>query len=280
MGKIRIKAFDESSAEDEAKLKAKREAKKAQKEADKARVSGMGGGQRVKTVGPSEEELMASPTETPEVVEEKEDKAKKTKKAKFATSKDTSKRHKENQSVVSKTQSYNLDQALEALKKFKMSKFDETVELHINVKEKGVNGQLTLPHGTGKKRVIKIADEKIIDEVSKGKITFDVLVATPQMMPSLAKVARVLGPRGLMPNPKNGTISDNPEKAVKDLEGGQVNYKTESDHPIIHVAVGKVSFEDKKLKENIDAFLSSVGSSNIRSVILKSTMSPAIRLTV
>lgn len=275
MGKIRIKTFDESSAENEAKLKAKREAKKA----EKARVSGMGGGQRVKTVGPSEEELMTPVVESPEAVAEKK-KEEKSKKAKFVISKELSKRHKENQNFVSKTQKYNLDQALETLKKFKMSKFDETVELHINVKEKGLSGQLTLPYGTGKKKIIKIADEKVIDEVAKGKITFDVLVATPQMMPSLAKVARVLGPRGLMPNPKNGTISDNPEKAVKDLEGGQVNYKTESEHPIIHASVGKVSFQNKMLKENINAFIASIGPANIKSITLKSTMSPAIRLSI
>lgn len=280
MGKIRIKTFDENTADDDAKLKAKREAKKAQKEAEKARVSGMGGGQRVKTVGPSEEELMSveTPEENLETADEKTQK--KSKKEKFATVKSASKRHKENLSAVSKSQTYTLDQAIEALRKFKNSKFDETVELHINVKEKGISGQLVLPHGTGKKRVIKIADEAIISEVAKGKINFDVLVASPSMMPNLAKVAKILGPRGLMPNPKSGTISENPEEAAKKLEGGQINFKTEADSPIIHAAVGKVSFEDKMLKENIEVFISNVGAGNIKSIALKSTMSPAITLTV
>lgn len=282
MGKIRIKAFDESSAEDEAKLKAKREAKKAQKEADKARVSGMGGGQRVKTVGPTEEELEAVEVKPEETLSaEATDKpAKKAKKEKFANAskKIESKRHKENQAFVSKSQSYNIDQALLTLKKFKRSKFDETVELHINTKEKGVSGQITLPHGTGKTLRIKIADEATINNAAKGKIDFDVLVATPSMMPQLARVAKVLGPRGLMPNPKNGTISENPEDAVKKLSAGQINYKTESDAPVIHAIVGKVSFEDGKLKENISTFLTTIGSEKIHSVTLKSTMSPAIRL--
>lgn len=280
MGKIRIKTFDENTADDDAKLKAKREAKKAQKEAEKARVSGMGGGQRVKTVGPSEEELMSveTPEENLETADEKTQK--KSKKEKFATVKSASKRHKENLSAVSKSQTYTLDQAIEALRKFKNSKFDETVELHINVKEKGISGQLVLPHGTGKKRVIKIADEAIISEVAKGKINFDVLVASPSMMPNLAKVAKILGPRGLMPNPKSGTISENPEEAAKKLEGGQINFKTEAESPIIHAAVGKVSFEDKMLKENIEVFISNVGAGNIKSIALKSTMSPAITLTV
>lgn len=280
MGKIRIKTFDENTADDDAKLKAKREAKKAQKEAEKARVSGMGGGQRVKTVGPSEEELMSveTPEENLETADEKTQK--KSKKEKFATVKSASKRHKENLSAVSKSQTYTLDQAIEALRKFKNSKFDETVELHINVKEKGISGQLVLPHGTGKKRIIKIADEAIISEVAKGKINFDVLVASPSMMPNLAKVAKILGPRGLMPNPKSGTISENPEEAAKKLEGGQINFKTEAESPIIHAAVGKVSFEDKMLKENIEVFISNVGAGNIKSIALKSTMSPAITLTV
>jgi large subunit ribosomal protein L1 len=127
---------------------------------------------------------------------------------------------------------------------------------------------------------IKIADEALLSEVSKGKISFDVLVASPTMMPQLAKVAKILGPKGLMPNPKNGTISDNPQEAVKKLAGGQTNYKTESDHPIIHAVVGKVSFEDNKLKDNISTFLTTVGPDKINSVTLKSTMSPAIRLKV
>lgn len=183
-------------------------------------------------------------------------------------------------SIVSSNQKYDIDAALAALKKFKSTKFDETVELHINTKEKGVSGQVTLPHGTGKTLVIKIADDTIIAEVAKGKINFDLLVATPSMMPQLAKVARVLGPRGLMPNPKNGTIAENAEEAVKKLSGGQINYKTEAEAPIIHARIGKLSFEDNKLKDNVKAFITSVGMNNIASVTLKSTMSPAIRLNI
>lgn len=291
MGKIRVKAFEETSPEEEAKLKAKKEAKKAEKAARKAaETSAVEASQTVET--PSEtvstaedavvtaENIVATAIET--VEESSEKPAKKAKKEKFAKAKvkAESKRHKENQILVSKTQSYSLDQALETLKKFKTSKFDETVELHINTREKGISGQVVLPHGTGKTLVIKIADDTILGEVAKGKINFDVLVATPQMMPQLARVAKILGPRGLMPNPKNGTIAENPEEAVKKLSGGQVSYKTENDAPIIHAIVGKVSFEDNKLKDNVKTFLSSVGNEKIASVTLKSTMSPAIRLSL
>lgn len=283
MGKIRIKTFDESSAEDEAKLKAKKEAKKAEKAAKKVKEAEIETVEAVEKSKAQDENISeaAEKQETVEVKAEetpKETLKKKAKKEKFVKVKTVGKRHKENLTQVSKTQTYTQDQALEALRKFKKSKFDETVELHINVKEKATSGQVTLPHGTGKTLVIKVADEALIDEISKGKITFDVLVATPQMMPNLAKVAKVLGPKGLMPNPKNGTVTDKPEEAVKKLSAGQISYKTEPAAPIIHVSVGKLSFDDNKLKENIQTFLSSVGQDKITSVTLKSTMSPGIRL--
>ncbi len=288
MGKIRIKAFDETTPEEEAKIKAKKEAKKAEKAAKRAAETPVVEASQTvetpaETVTTANDEV-ATATNTVATANEtvEETSGKPAKKEKFAKAKVKveSKRHKENQTLVSKTQSYSLDQALEALKKFKTSKFDETVELHINTREKGISGQVVLPHGTGKTLVIKIADDTILGEVAKGKINFDVLVATPQMMPQLARVAKILGPRGLMPNPKNGTIAENPEEAVKKLSGGQVSYKTESDAPIIHAIVGKVSFEDNKLKDNVKTFLSSVGNEKIASVTLKSTMSPAIRLSL
>ena len=120
----------------------------------------------------------------------------------------------------------------------------------------------------------------IIEEIEKGKIDFDVLVATPAMMPKLAKVAKILGPRGLMPNPKNGTISQNPESVVEKLAAGQVNYKTEAEAPIIHMSVGKVSFEEKQIQENISAVLTSIGEAKINNITLKSTMSPAVKVQV
>lgn len=299
MGKIRVKGFDEATPEEEAKLKAKKEAKKAEKMAAKNAQRASEG----KKVNPQSEEVIASITTdepksteataeekvTVETVEEEkparlaEDEtkpAKKAKKEKFAKAKGKteSKRHKSNLTLVSKTQTYTIDQALEALKKFKKSSFDETVELHINTKEKGISGQVILPHGTGKTLVIKVADDTIIAEVAKGKINFDVLVATPSMMPQLARVAKILGPRGLMPNPKNGTITEDTASAVKKLAGGQINFKTESEAPIIHARVGKISFDDAKLKENIKTFITSVGNDKISNVTLKSTMSPAVRL--
>ena len=99
-------------------------------------------------------------------------------------------------------------------------------------------------------------------------------------MPKLARVARILGPKGLMPNPKTGTVTETPEKRVKELSQGQVNFKTEPDQPIIHMVVGKVSFEDKKLVENIQAVLEAVGRGKIAKATLAATMSPGIKLAL
>ena len=182
--------------------------------------------------------------------------------------------------MVAKDTIYPLSEGISILRKFKKGKFDETVELHLNVKEKGISGQIPLPHGTGKKLRIKVADEALIAEVEKGKIDFDILIAAPATMPLLAKVAKILGPRGLMPNPKNGTITDKPDALIEKLSHGQVSYKTASEAPIIHLSIGKISFEDKQLEENIKTTLKTIGSEKINSVTLKSTMSPAIRLVV
>jgi large subunit ribosomal protein L1 len=138
---------------------------------------------------------------------------------------------------------------------------------------------VTLPHGTGKKLNIVVADDAVIEAVSNGKINFDVLIATPDMMPKLAKVARVLGPRGLMPNPKNGTVTPKPEEAIAKLSAGQITYKTEPQSPIVHTSVGKLSFDNNKLEENINTFINSIGAAKIKSATLKSTMSPGIKIS-
>lgn len=281
MGKIRVKTLGDESFEEEQKEKQK----KAREDKKKIHVAGMKGGERTATVGVSEEDiektLDAAPAE-PEVSTQEPKKEKKV--SKYAKKKgkvsEESKRYKENASLVNKDENYTLSKAVEVLKKFKPSKFDETVELHVNVNDKGVSGVVTLPHGTGKKLNIKVADETLISEIEKGKIDFDVLVATPDMMPKLAKVARILGPRGLMPNPKNGTITQDTKEAIEKLSAGQVSFKTEAGGPIIHMSVGKLSFKENQLEENLKTVFASIGVSKVKSATLKSTMSPGIRLKV
>lgn len=188
---------------------------------------------------------------------------------------------------IDKSKIYSLAEALTLLPQLTLTKFDETVELHINTTDKGISGNVVLPHGTGKKIRIIIVDqsddsqgiESLVKEVEAGKINFDVLLATPDSMPRLARIAKYLGPRGLMPNPKNGTVSQNPKEAAKKYESGQINFKTEAKFPIIHMAVGKLSFGKEKLRENIKEAVQAVNVNNIKNITLKSTMSPGIKIS-
>ena len=291
MGKIRVKTIGDDTQEQTQKDKRKqqRDGKKV------AHVAGMKGGERAVTVGVSEEEVAKNlETPTPENTAKAQEETKKEtasakrsgdskSQSKYAKKKGKAQkgmRYKENLSMVKSNENYSLVKAIALLKKLKTSRFDETVELHINVTEKGVSGSVTLPHGTGKKLRITLATDEVIAEIEKGQRNFDVLVATPEMMPKLAKVARILGPRGLMPNPKNGTITTTPEKTIEKLSSGQINYKTESAAPIIHMSVGRLSFKEEQLEENLKSIIASIGAAKIASATLKSTMSPGIRFKV
>lgn len=291
MGKIRIKTLGDEVLE--AKQKKETKKKKEAKMAQKAHLPGMEGGQRIAVVGPTEEELeklaiaegVEKSTEAQKgisvgSVDKSVNSVSARKKSKFAKTKKRSANYTAKVIEIDKNKSYPLNEALELLRKIKLAKFDETVELHINTTEAGISGQVKLPHGTGKEMRVAIATDELIEQIEKGKIIFDVLIAAPSMMPRLARVAKVLGPRGLMPNPKNGTISDNPEESMKKFQGGQINFKTESKTPLMHLTVGKTSFEDNQLAENINTIITAVKKNRIRKVVLKSTMSPAIKLQI
>ena len=196
-------------------------------------------------------------------------------------------KYKDAASQIEKGKTYSLSQGLELLEKTHLAKFDETVELHINTVE-SMSGSMTLPHGTGKSTRVAIlapskdaaAADELLKQIESGKINFDILIATPDAMPRLAKVARVLGPKGLMPNPKSGTVTPNPDAVAKQYEGGHMTFKTEAKAPVLHLVVGKMSFGKEKLSENITTALKAVKTQNMKKVVLKSTMSPAVRLAV
>jgi len=278
MGKIRVKVL----GEDEAPQKKKSyEERKAEKKAEEIAVANETPITQVPETPIQEKDDEVAEkiirTEGPsELKKELKTEEKSTKKGK----KTHSKKYSSNNATRDKNKSYKLSEAISILKGFKGSKFDETVELHLNVKEEGLSGTLSLPHGTGKEVRIKVADDALIEEIEKGKIDFDVLIASPSLMPRLAKVAKVLGPRGLMPNPKNGTVTDDPKPLMEKLSKGQIRFKTESKAPVIHLSVGKVSFDADKLSENISTVISSVGSNKISKVTLKSTMSPGIKISL
>lgn len=173
---------------------------------------------------------------------------------------------------------YSVKEAVEMLKKIKFAKFDESVELHMNLDKKGLKGEVSLPHSSGKSVRARIVDDKLLEEIENGKMDFDVLVAHPSMMPKLAKFARTLGPKGLMPNPKSGTVSPNPEEVVKKFEGGSLQWKSESKFPILHQMVAKISADNAQIEENVIAFMKAVGKQHILAAYIKSSMSPSLQL--
>jgi large subunit ribosomal protein L1 len=219
------------------------------------------------------------------------------------------KKYQESQKLVEADKEYSLNEALALATKSSPVKFDATVEMHIRLgvdprhADQNIRGNLTLPAGTGRTvRVAVFADgddaekakaagadivgtETITNALNKGVIEFDVLVAMPTLMAKLGKFARLLGPRGLMPNPKSGTVTTNVAKAVKESKGGRIEFRVDSTG-IVHLGIGKVSFGEKKLLENAEAVMASVKAAKpasvkgnyVRSMYIATTMGPSIKV--
>ncbi|MFL8887633.1 50S ribosomal protein L1 [Helcococcus kunzii] len=219
------------------------------------------------------------------------------------------KRYKEVANLVDKENLYELSEAVSLVKKAATAKFDETVELHLKLgvdsrhADQQVRNTVVLPNGTGKDVRVAVfakgekvnealeagadfAGEDLIAKIqNEGWLDFDVAIATPDMMGQIGRVARILGPRGLMPNPKTGTVTLELEKAIKEAKSGKVEYRTDKQN-IVHVAVGKASFTEEALKENLETLIRAIvkdkpASSKgrfLRTVTLTSTMGPGIKL--
>lgn len=220
-----------------------------------------------------------------------------------------SRRKKEFEKLVDKDKRYALDEAVSVLKNVPKVKFDQTVELAIklNIDAKQVSqpvrGTVTLPHGTGKKKTVCVfckgelekkardagaeyaGGQELIQKVLSGWCDFDCAIATPEMMREIAKLGKILGPRGLMPNPKSGTVTDDVVTAVNEVKKGKIEFKMDKQSNV-QIPVGKLSFEDKALCENADSVIDAVISSRpanikgqfISSIALSSTMGPGLKL--
>lgn len=221
-------------------------------------------------------------------------------------------RGKKYQEVAKKVENgklYSLADALKLATETSTTKFDASVEIHARLgvdprqADQNIRATVALPHGTGKTvRVAVFApesehaeakkagadvvgDETFITQLDKGEINFDILVATPQYMPKLGKYARLLGPRGLMPNPKSGTVSTNVAQAVKEAKAGKVEYRVDK-QAIVHLSIGKVSFGADKLVENATAFLdsltaqkpTSIKGAYVKTLSISSTMGPGVKV--
>lgn len=178
---------------------------------------------------------------------------------------------------VDKSKSYAPAEAIALVKKLSYSKFTGSLEVHTVVKETGTSVDLALPHSTGKTVRVAVVDPQVLADIEAGKLDFDVLVAHPEFMPKLAKFARVLGPKGLMPNPKNGTLTPNPELKKKELEAGKFSLKTEKKAPLMHLTIGKLDMTDQDLTENLEAVIKALRGKLLK-VSIAASMSPSIKI--
>lgn len=221
------------------------------------------------------------------------------------------KKYKEAASKLAGKPAHGLTEAVKLLKETSATKFDGTVEIHLNLNidpkqsDQMVRSTVTLPHGTGKKLKIAavVPDDKVksakaagataagmedlIAELGKGKFNYDVVVATPDAMKKLSKVAKVLGQKGLMPNPKSGTVAPDVEKAIEELMRGRIEFRNDKEGNI-HSIFGKTSFKEEELENNLRAFLqaireakpSGVKGTFIKSMTVCTTMGPGVRLDI
>lgn len=205
---------------------------------------------------------------------------KQTKKAKKTTTV-RGKKYQEKKKLVDRNKTYPLADAIKLVKSVSISQFNGSIDVHFNLipKSVGSKGEINFPHPTGKKQNIRVADEKLLEELEKGKIDFTGLVTTPALMPKLAKYARLLGPRGLMPNPKTGTVTDKPEELAKKM-AGVAHFKTETKAPLIHMSIGKIDSPEKDLLENFKALVKAVGRKNIKRTFISPTMGPGVKVNL
>jgi len=218
-----------------------------------------------------------------------------------------SKRYREIIAKVDRTQEYSIEEAVKVLKSFTAAKFDETIEIAMRLgvnprhADQMVRGTVTLPHGTGKTvRVMVFAKgdavnqaltagadyaglEEYIDKIQKGWVEFDVAVASPDVMGMVGRLGKVLGTRGLMPNPKSGTVTPNIVEAVKEIKAGKIDFRVDKTG-IIHSGIGKLSFQENQIIENVKTFINAIvklkpasaKGTYLRSISISSTMSPGI----
>ena len=218
-------------------------------------------------------------------------------------------RYNKNSKKINRDLIYSLSDAVGIIKSTAPTKFDETIDICVNLgvdprhADQIVRGTVSMPNGTGKDVSILVlakgdavdkasaaganfaGSDEFLEKIKSGWTDVDVIIATPEMMPELGKLGRVLGPRGLMPNPKTGTVTNDVEKAVQEVKSGKIEFKVEK-NGIIHAGVAKMSFDESKIIENVDAFIDAIQKAKpsgakgvyMKKVTLSSTMGPGIKI--
>jgi len=275
MGKTKMAVIDDSIAEEP---KAKKEPKVSVEE---------------KAVMPGEAEASVETNNT-----ESEDKkaAKKLKASKASKKKGVSKyrsaKYKTAAEKVEKSKKYNLTEAIDTAKESSYTKFDGSLEIHLGTNAKNIRGLVSLPFASGKKlRILAfgkgaedsgadmVGDDAKLNEIIRGiTSSFDVIVTTAEWMPKLARAAKILGPRGLMPSPKNATITENLKKAVTEIQSGKVEYKTEKGGQVVHLTIGKVSQSSEEMAANVKILFNAIGKTKVKKAVLSPSMGLGIKV--
>lgn len=255
MGKKKVSIL---GTEDESALKEKKAVQREQKKKREGKVS--------------DDKAQETVTGTEVIAEEK---VKRVKVAKIR-----SKKYQTMKLLTVTSPLHSIAEGINLIRKTSLASFGGSVEMHITLADRNWSKDIELPHKLpGKaRRIVEVTDE-VIKNIEAGKFDFDVLVATPAQMGKLVKFAKILGPKGLMPNPKNGTVTENVDLAIKRLSSDtSMKLKTDKDGPAIHLVVGKMSMKDDELSQNISTVIAALPAGRIKKVILKSTMSPAVKL--
>ena len=282
MGKTKMAVMDDS---------VKEEPKKAVKEQAKEEI------EETAKAAESVEQKQAPETAASDSKEpaKKEKKAKASKRAqKKGKAKFRSAKYKQAAEKVEKSKRYPLTEAIDAAKASSYSKFDGSLEIHLGTSVKNIRGLVSLPFASGKKLKILafgkgaensgadlVGDDAKLNEIIRGVTSsFDVIVTTAEWMPKLARAAKILGPRGLMPSPKNGTITEDLKKAVTEIQSGKVEYKTEKAAQVIHLPIGKVSQPTDQVSANIKILFNAIGKTKVKKVTIAPSMGMGVKVDV